>query len=118
VFGADDIRDVLVTGYGTWGLGVGKPGPLFAQFTSTTFLASNAIGAFVQNADFVVPSDGISTGQDHYWALPVQIDPDTHEAQVDENDYFLTVPPDQVFDGVSLATAWYRIFDFYSWQLQ
>jgi hypothetical protein len=116
LFGTNDIRDAIVTYYGTWGLGVSKPGPLFDQFTSTTFLANNCVGAYVQNADFVVPSDGVSSGQDHYYSFPVAMDPTTFEAQIDSNYYFISVPPNQVFDGVSLATAWYRIFDFYSWQ--
>jgi len=113
--GTNDIRDQIVNGYGGWGVGVGENGPLFDSITSTD-LSLNFIGAFIENADFLVPSDNISTGQDHYYSLPVKIDPTTFEAQ-DDGTNFLLVPPNQVFDGTSLHTAWYRIFDFYSWQL-
>lgn len=109
-----DYKDVIVNYYGPWGAGLGPPTTLFdGQPTGDL-----AVGGLVNNNQFLVPSGGDVPadvdGLNHYAAIPVALDPDTFEVQYDGTDQVL-IPPNQVFDGTSLATAWYQIFDGYSW---
>lgn len=77
---------------------------------------ANTVGARVYNTNFfwgITDGSGIARLSDDIWyAYPIALDAKTFEAQVDGN-YYVLVPPEDVYDGVQLATAWYRISPFY-----
>lgn len=107
-FVGPDIPSALVTDYGGWGIGIGEWGPTIYNYytpgTTTTGFFDTFVGVHVQNNGFVAVDD--------FYALPVAIDPVTHEALV--NAYgFETVPAADVPTGTGIATAWYRIFGIF-----
>jgi hypothetical protein len=103
IFGEDPLA-TMVEAYGTWGVGLGEWGPSWYDTWLEAYpdddLLDRYVGARVQN--------GGDMDADDFRAYPVQIDPVTYEAQDDGTSY-LGVPPDQVPQGDTVTTAWYRI---------
>jgi hypothetical protein len=110
-----DVVDTVFNGYGGWGMGVGEWGPTFYDTvygptgSNYDFLLTNCVGARFYSAGssygpWVEPSD--------FYAFPVSIDPTTYEAQ-DDGTYLIGVPPADVYTGIGIASAWYRVFGFY-----
>lgn len=112
-----DVVDLLYNGYGGWGAGIGEHGATLyldpatgGPATSTyAFVHDNCVGARIYSAGssygpWVEPSD--------FYAYPVSFDPATYEA-IDDGKNFIGVPPGDVFTGIGIASAWYRIFGYY-----
>ncbi|MEQ1507755.1 MAG: hypothetical protein ABMB14_36340, partial [Myxococcota bacterium] len=75
-------------------------------------------GASIANHELLIRDD-VGTSTDHFWAYPVAIDTDTHEARtIFGGQQWDVLGPDEIWDGASLHSGWYRIYDYASWSIQ